>query len=55
MPDAKANAAEASSSLAEQAGVPRCWALIPCAGVGSRAIAADAPAPELPKQYQSVA
>ena len=55
MPDAKANAAAASSSLAEQAGVPRCWALIPCAGVGSRAIAVDAPAPELPKQYQSVA
>lgn len=55
MPDTKANAAAASSSLSEQAAVPRCWALIPCAGVGSRAIAADAPAPELPKQYQSVA
>ena len=52
MPDAKANAAAASSSLVA---VPRCWALIPCAGVGSRAMAADAPAPELPKQYQSVA
>ena len=44
MPQGKANAAAA-----------RCWALIPCAGVGLRAIAADSPAPELPKQYQTVA
>lgn len=34
---------------------PRLWALIPCAGTGSRAVAADAPAPDLPKQYQPVA
>src|SRR2546427_7203892 len=33
----------------------RLWALIPCAGTGSRAIAPDAPAPELPKQYHLVA
>lgn len=37
------------------AGAARCWALIPCAGVGLRAIAPDSPAPELPKQYQKVA
>ncbi|MEX8195038.1 2-C-methyl-D-erythritol 4-phosphate cytidylyltransferase [Comamonas guangdongensis] len=49
MTDDKANAAAASSP----ASAPRCWALIPCAGVGLRAIAADSP--ELPKQYQSVA
>ncbi|QXZ11148.1 2-C-methyl-D-erythritol 4-phosphate cytidylyltransferase [Comamonas sp. Y33R10-2] len=71
MPDAKANAntsantrtntgaytgaASVTSLLSEHAAVPRCWALIPCAGVGLRAIAADALAPELPKQYQSVA
>ena len=35
--------------------IPRLWALIPCAGTGSRAIAAGAPAPELPKQFQPVA
>jgi 2-C-methyl-D-erythritol 4-phosphate cytidylyltransferase len=29
--------------------------LIPCAGTGSRAVAAGAPAPGLPKQYQPVA
>lgn len=34
---------------------PRLWALIPCAGTGSRAVAADAAAPQLPKQYQPVA
>lgn len=51
MTDDKANAAAASSP----ASAPRCWGLIPCAGVGLRAIAADSPAPELPKQYQSVA
>lgn len=50
-----ASAASAISLQSEQATAPRCWALIPCAGVGSRAIAADAPAPELPKQYQPVA
>lgn len=33
----------------------RLWALIPCAGTGTRAVAAGAPAPELPKQYQPVA
>ena len=33
----------------------RCWGLIPCAGVGSRAIGPDVPDPELPKQYQPVA
>lgn len=33
----------------------RFWALIPCAGVGSRAIASGAAAPDLPKQYQPVA
>ena len=51
MPDAKAN----TSAGAAEASPPRCWALIPCAGVGLRAIAADSPVPELPKQYQSVA
>lgn len=51
MTDDKANAAAASSP----ASAPRCWGLIPCAGVGLRAIAADFPAPELPKQYQMVA
>jgi len=40
---------------AQNARPQRCWALIPCAGVGSRAIAADAQAPDLPKQYQNVA
>ena len=54
MTDDKANAAAASSS-SSPASAPRCWGLIPCAGVGLRAIAADSPAPELPKQYQSVA
>lgn len=33
----------------------RCWGLIPCAGVGARAIPAGATAPDLPKQYQTVA
>lgn len=33
----------------------RFWGLIPCAGVGARAIPAGAPAPDLPKQYQPVA
>lgn len=33
----------------------RFWALVPCAGQGLRAVAADAPAQHLPKQYQSVA
>lgn len=33
----------------------RFWGLIPCAGVGARAIPPGAPAPEVPKQYQSVA
>lgn len=36
-------------------GSARFWVLIPCAGTGSRAIAAGAAAPELPKQYHSVA
>ena len=49
MPGHQANAAAAGANA------PRCWVLIPCAGVGSRAVAADALAPELPKQYQSVA
>ena len=48
MPAAKANAEAQATAV-------RCWALIPCAGVGLRAIAADAPAPALPKQYQPVA
>lgn len=54
IPDAKANVAAAAHTFARQAAEVRCWALIPCAGVGSRAIAADAPAPDLPKQYQNV-
>ncbi|WP_286999816.1 MULTISPECIES: 2-C-methyl-D-erythritol 4-phosphate cytidylyltransferase [Comamonas] len=33
----------------------RFWGLIPCAGVGARAIAPGAPTPDLPKQYQLVA
>ena len=33
----------------------RFWGLIPCAGVGARAIPPGAPAPEVPKQYQCVA
>lgn len=33
----------------------RFWGLIPCAGIGARAIAPGAPAPDLPKQYQPVA
>jgi 2-C-methyl-D-erythritol 4-phosphate cytidylyltransferase len=33
--------------------IPRFFALIPCAGVGSRAIAAGSP--DVPKQYQTVA
>lgn len=33
----------------------RFWGLIPCAGVGARAIPAGAPAPDLPKQYHLVA
>ena len=33
----------------------RFWALIPCAGTGSRAVAAGVCEPGLPKQYQSVA
>ena len=33
----------------------RFWGLIPCAGVGARAIPAGAPTPDLPKQYQPVA
>lgn len=33
----------------------RFWGLIPCAGIGARAISAGAPAPDLPKQYQQVA
>ena len=36
-------------------GAARFWVLIPCAGTGSRAIAAGAATPELPKQYHSVA
>lgn len=55
MPGLQANAAATPGVAAAGADAPRCWVLIPCAGVGSRAIAADAPAPELPKQYQSVA
>lgn len=33
----------------------RFWGLIPCAGVGARAIPPGAPAPDLPKQYHLVA
>lgn len=33
----------------------RFWGLIPCAGVGARAIAPGAPTPDLPKQYHLVA
>lgn len=33
----------------------RFWGLVPCAGVGLRAIAPGSPAPDLPKQYQLVA
>lgn len=33
----------------------RFWGLIPCAGVGARAIAPGAPVPDLPKQYHPVA
>lgn len=33
----------------------RFWGLVPCAGVGARAIAAGAPTPDLPKQYHPVA
>lgn len=33
----------------------RFWGLIPCAGVGARAVSPDALAPDLPKQYQPVA
>ncbi|MDR3006277.1 MAG: 2-C-methyl-D-erythritol 4-phosphate cytidylyltransferase [Acidovorax sp.] len=33
----------------------RFWGLVPCAGMGLRAIAPGSPAPELPKQYQLVA
>lgn len=33
----------------------RFWGLIPCAGVGARAIAPGAPTPDLPKQYHPVA
>lgn len=33
----------------------RFWGLIPCAGVGARAIPAGAPTPDLPKQYHPVA
>ncbi|MEG3000286.1 MAG: 2-C-methyl-D-erythritol 4-phosphate cytidylyltransferase [Comamonas sp.] len=33
----------------------RFWGLVPCAGVGLRAIAPGSPTPELPKQYQLVA
>ena len=55
MPGLQSNAAAASGVAVAGADAPRCWVLIPCAGVGSRAIAADAPAPELPKQYQCVA
>ncbi|MDR3064469.1 MAG: 2-C-methyl-D-erythritol 4-phosphate cytidylyltransferase [Comamonas sp.] len=46
---------QASASAASPATEPRCWGLVPCAGVGLRAIAANSPAPELPKQYQNVA
>ena len=53
--NAQANAKPSPIAVTSQAGAPRCWVLIPCAGVGSRAIAADALEPELPKQYQRVA
>ena len=33
----------------------RFWGLIPCAGVGARAIPSGAPTPDLPKQYHPVA
>ena len=46
---------EAPKGSQEKTGSARCWALVPCAGMGLRAVAAHAPAPELPKQYQSVA
>lgn len=44
-----------SPSTPPHAATPRLWALIPCAGVGSRALRAGAAASSLPKQYQSVA
>lgn len=36
----------------EPSSPPRFWAVIPCAGVGARAMAAGALEPSLPKQYQ---
>ena len=36
----------------EPSSPPRFWAVIPCAGVGARAVAAGALEPSLPKQYQ---
>ena len=46
--------------LKAPAGVPpsvpgNFWALLPCAGVGARAVSAPAASPGLPKQYQPVA
>lgn len=43
----------AANAPASQQG--RFWGLIPCAGVGARAIAPGAPTPDLPKQYHPVA
>lgn len=44
-------------ATAKAPGLPkgRFWGLIPCAGVGARAIPAGAPTPDLPKQYHLVA
>ena len=56
MPDAKANMGASPLINTSAAGAVRCWALIPCAGVGARAIPKTAiAAPDLPKQYQQVA
>jgi 2-C-methyl-D-erythritol 4-phosphate cytidylyltransferase len=44
-------------AAANAPGLPqgRFWGLIPCAGVGTRAIAPGTPTPDLPKQYHLVA
>ena len=48
-----APSAVSASPLCTASESPRLWAFVPCAGVGARAVAAGAP--DLPKQYQSVA
>ena len=47
--------AAANAPALSQGSQGRFWGLIPCAGIGARAIPAGAPAPDLPKQYQPVA